>query len=157
MRLTRLVSRVYGILYLALALLAAQAFADPAVPHQWRLVTNPSVSLNRVERMDVRSLYIMRVARWSNGERVILTTLNTSSSEFKSFAHYLGLRTSQLKRRWNHKSFTGIGSQPAQFNDFASMLDYIATTPGAVGYLPLSVDIENTDGVLVYDIAEEKP
>ena len=51
---------------------------------------------------------------------------------------FLGTTPMQYRQYWKKMVFTGRSRSSKSFKDPQKMMDYIAQTDGAVGYLPLS-------------------
>ncbi len=48
---------------------------------------------------------------------------------------HLGESPDEFRAQWRKAVFTGQGSMPKAFDSESSLIEYVATTPGALGYV----------------------
>jgi len=86
--------------------------------------------------MEVRAVFMMRQRFWPNGEQIKVFTLSDSDLLHKDFVkNNLNMFPHQLRRIWDRMLFSGTGAIPVQLNSEQEMIDKIANTPYAIGYL----------------------
>lgn len=83
----------------------------------------------------------MRLQQWPGGQPVKVFVLPDDHQLHREFAKtVLGLFPYQLRRVWDRQVFSGTGQSPMTVNDEREMLQRIAATPGAIGYLESAPD-----------------
>jgi ABC-type phosphate transport system substrate-binding protein len=50
-------------------------------------------------------------------------------------SHHIGENPDEFRTRWRKAVFTGQGAMPKEFNSERALLEYVAATPGAIGYV----------------------
>ena len=101
------------------------------------MIVNPYVEERTVSRGLARLVFTMRLLRWSDGKKVHVFVLPDRHPAHQEFAKQtLDLYPRQLRRVWDRHLFSGSGAVPTQVQTVEEMLERVATTPGAVGYLP---------------------
>ena len=105
--------------------LAAEVVVHPCVDEPW------------LTRSFARLLFTMRVLRWRGGGKVQVFVLPDRHPLHQKFAkELLNLYPRQLRRVWERNRFSGAGAVPIEVTSVDEMLARVASTPGAIGYLP---------------------
>jgi len=112
---------------LALTPLAASA--------QVAVVANNSVPLTSVDETSLLDLYTGEVKMWNDGGTVVLLDLKPKSAVKELFYSYLGMRPSRMKSIWMKNMLAGEGDPPQGFDTENALLEHVASTPGAIGYV----------------------
>ncbi len=100
------------------------------------LIVNPDVVQSKVSEDTVRALFTMRLRRCSDGVPVRVFVLPDRHPVHRDFAKTtLGVFPHQLRRAWDRLVFTGTGQAPREVANEAEMLEWVAKSPGAVGYV----------------------
>lgn len=127
----RRIFSMWGLLFFCLVANTAWAEVVVVVSTQ-----NPTETLSRAE---LRDIYLGRLNRLSNGAAVEPVDQRESSPAYSEFyRHYLEMSPSQIKAHRSKLIFTGRGQPPALVTDDSAMVNTIATSPLAIGYLDSS-------------------
>ena len=130
--------------------LAGIASLIPGLGHAAELVVHPQVPQPQLTLNAARLLFTMRLLHWPDGTRVRVFVLPDAEPAHIEFAKQtLDLYPRQLRRVWDRHLFSGSGSVPVEVSSVEEMLQRVAGTPGAVGYLP---DGYATDAVKVIHV-----
>lgn len=120
------------LLPLVLALLSVTTHADERVV----LVAHPQVANAALTRDTIRAIFAMRQRSWPDGEAVRVFVLPNDHPVHARFAkERLTVYPHQLQLAWDRMVFSGTGQAPNQVNSQSEMLERVAATPGALGYL----------------------
>ena len=88
--------------------------------------------------LPAQNVIAMRVHQWPDGTPIkvfVLQDQNPTHNEFcKSI---LGMFPYQLRRIWDRQVFSGTGAAPVVVNSEQEMLNAVASTEGAIGYISL--------------------
>jgi hypothetical protein len=108
--------------------------ADPALAQE--LIANKDLSGSELSRTEARLFFTMRLRNWSNDRPVKVFVLPDDDPLHSKFTKtILGLFPYQLRRVWDRQLFTGTGQVPVTVANEQEMLQRVASTPGAIGYL----------------------
>lgn len=120
------------LLPLIFACLPAFALADEA------LVFLGHGSLPKTEQSILQRLYTGRVV--SIGEHVAVPVNYPVGHPLRErfLSQVLGQSEEQYTGYWLVRRYVGKGAPPAELADVDAVVTYVITTPGAVGYVPLS-------------------
>ncbi|PMR81799.1 hypothetical protein C1H70_04795 [Halomonas urumqiensis] len=100
------------------------------------LVAHVDVETQRLTRDTTRALFAMRQRSWPDGMAVRVFVLDNNHPVHARFAkERLGVYPHQLQLAWDRMVFSGTGQAPMRAFTQPDMLERLATTPGALGYL----------------------
>ena len=99
------------------------------------LVSNPSVSIDRISRQDIQQIFMGEKVKWSDTQQIKLCILTSKKPLALFLKSYLELNSLKYKRHWRRILFTGTGAFPKFFKDEKSLIEYVAKTDGAIGFV----------------------
>ena len=99
------------------------------------LVVNKSVSISAINSAEVRDLFTGVRSRFSDGSRAVPVILKGGPAHEVFLRNYVGDNPDEFRVRWRKAVFTGQGSMLKELNSESALQDYIAATPGAIGYV----------------------
>ncbi len=100
------------------------------------LVANRSIDFETISKSTLRSIFSMRMTQWPDGTPIRVFVMGDKTSQHTDFTkHILGVFPHQLRRAWDRQIYSGMGQAPIKVETEQEMLEQIATTPGAIGYL----------------------
>lgn len=122
--------------WIAIAWIWCALVLAPGVDAQ-EVVIHPSQNESRITRNALRAMFGMRLRTWPDGTPIRVFVLREDSSTHKAFAkRILQIFPHQLSRAWDRLVFSGTGQAPQVVQSPEEMLAKVASTPGAIGYLP---------------------
>ena len=100
------------------------------------LIANASVGVDGLSLNTTRLLFSMQLPQWPDGTAVRVFVLPDDHPGHRAFSKdLLRLYPRQLRRVWDRQLYSGTGQAPQTVADAAAMLEAVAQTPGAIGYL----------------------
>lgn len=108
------------------------------------LVVNNSVQISAIRSADLRAIFTGEKTRFADGSHAVPVTLKGGPAHEVFLRNYLGENPDQFRVQWRKAVFTGQGAMPRAFASESALLEYVAVTPGAVGYVSR---ISSQDGV----------
>jgi len=119
------------ILFLALlAGLAVSARAADAV-----FIVNPQGADAGLSRDNLKAVLLGNKTKWEAGGLIKLAVLTSGPLHDKVIQDNTQRSADQFDKYWKKLVFTGKGFMPMQAADEAALVDYVAKTPGALGYV----------------------
>jgi hypothetical protein len=109
------------------------------------VVANKSVKASDVSDGDLKDVFSGDKTSLKDGSHVIPVTLKGGPAHEAFLKKYLGKNDAAFRAAWRSLVFTGQGSMPKTFDTDAALVDYVAATPGALGYASSSA--ANKEGV----------
>ncbi|MDD5036394.1 MAG: hypothetical protein PHE55_16740 [Methylococcaceae bacterium] len=109
----------------------------PASAGEVHVIANPSVTTPSISRNFARSIFGMRVQQWPyDGGSVKVFVLPDNHAVHEAFCKtVLDVFPRQMRVAWDRQVFSGTGPAPIEVETEEEVLNRVATTPGAVGYL----------------------
>lgn len=104
------------------------------------IITNLETQLSELKIKDVRDIFTGKKTRWNGSGKIIIATLENSDIHNNFVQQFLKKTPSQFKNHWRQKVFTGEGLLPRSFSSEESLIDFVASTKGAVGYISSPTD-----------------
>jgi len=100
-------------------------------------IAHPDLAGTTLSSSEVGDILHGRRTTWPNGTRIVLITLDDSASPVTAsvLKEYARKSPAQFLAYWKRQVFTGKGALPRQARDEADLLQLVATTPGALGFI----------------------
>jgi len=115
------------------------AFVVPALSAEVAVIVHPSVPVREINRTQLLDLYSGDVKEWRNGAPIIVLDLKPKSGIKDAFYSYLGKSSSRMKSIWMKNLLSGEGDPPQAQASETEILQKVASTPGAIGYIDRSL------------------
>lgn len=120
-------------LFLSLALLLGLASAARA--QDATFIVNPQGADAAISAEDLKSVLLGNKTKWDGGGLIKLVVLTSGPAHEHVMQTHAQRSADQFDKYWKKLVFTGKGVMPVQAADEAAMIDYVARTPGALGYV----------------------
>ncbi len=99
------------------------------------IIGNPDLPLSSLKPKELKDIFTGKKTRWNGGGKIVIATLKDSDVHRDFLRKYVKKTPSQFRNFWRRKVFTGEGQGPKRFADEASLMQFVAKTKGAVGYM----------------------
>ena len=99
------------------------------------IIGNKDIPESSVDKSWVKNAYLGNITKWKNNEPIILTIMKDESLHQDFLKAYIKRHPSQFTAFWKNIVFTGRGKMPRKMSSNEEMLNYVANTRGAIGYL----------------------
>lgn len=119
-----------------LFLLLFIVFSASHISAQISLIAHKNVNLQISNPQQVTDIYTLETTSAGN-MKIILFDLKSGSVK-DNFLSKIGKKANELKMIWMKATLAGDGKAPELLDDEASVLQKVASTPGAIGYVSSS-------------------
>jgi ABC-type phosphate transport system substrate-binding protein len=99
------------------------------------VVANQDGSVSEVTDTELRDLFTGSRTQFHDGSRAVPALLRGGPAHEVFLHHYIGGTSESFRAHWRNAVFTGQGAAPREFASEAALLQYIAATAGAMGYV----------------------
>ena len=99
------------------------------------VVANASVSAREVKSEELREIFLGERRTLANGSKISPVFLKNGPAHQSFLDAYVGKSDGAFRAGWMRLVFTGKGSLPRTFDTEAEVLEYVAATPGTIGYV----------------------
>jgi hypothetical protein len=100
-----------------------------------KVVANSSVAASSVSAEDLKSVFLATKTSLSDGSHVEPVLLKSGATHEAFVKEYLGKTDAALETYYRSLVFTGKGSMPKTVGSEADLVEYVAKTKGAIGYV----------------------
>ncbi|MFZ0772208.1 MAG: hypothetical protein WCA49_24965 [Candidatus Sulfotelmatobacter sp.] len=122
--------RGLSILFFGVVLSCSLARAQDVV-----VIVNNQVKATAASKDDIRAVFTGDKTSLSDGSHVTPVTLKGGAAHEVFLKNYVEKSDAAFRTAWRSLVFTGQGSMPKTVDSEAAMLEYVAATPGAIGYV----------------------
>lgn len=119
------------VFYIALAMLLAAGPIFAGVT----IIANPSVPGTTISENDLKEIFLGKRVKWSDNSRINFVLSKDYGTHESFLKNYVGRSTSQFDMHWRNMIFTGQGRAPTKLSSDQDVINFVASTPGAVGYV----------------------
>ncbi|MBN8412397.1 hypothetical protein KUV72_05330 [Halomonas sp. DP4Y7-1] len=115
-------------------LVGTTAWGKP--PTDVAVIAHPGVALQELDRDTLRAIFAMRLRTWPDGHAAEVYVLANDDPVHGAFVkQWLSVYPHQLQLAWDRIVFSGTGQAPHRVRSQRDMIDTVASTPGAIGYI----------------------
>jgi hypothetical protein len=106
-----------------------------AAQAQMIVIVNNSVKATGASKDEIASVFTGDKSSLGDGSKVTPVTLKGGAANDAFLKEYVGKSDAAFRTAWRSMVFTGQGSMPKSLDSETAMVDYVAATPGAIGYI----------------------
>lgn len=120
-----------------------------------RIITHPDTHVDSLEKKEIRDIFLGRKKSWDKNEKITLATLKKGKAHKQFLDRFVHKTPFQFRNYWREKVFLGEGQSPRSFATEERLINYVARTKGAVGYIS-SLKTRSVKIIMVIDEKEDK-
>jgi hypothetical protein len=99
------------------------------------VIANPGVKVSSVSSADLRDVFTGASDSFKDGMHVTPVLLKSGPVNDEFLSLYVGKSDAAFRTTWRSLLFSGQEVMPRSFDSDAALVEYVAHTPGAVGYI----------------------
>jgi len=99
------------------------------------IIAHPDVQSESLDRDAVSDIYRQRKTKWDSGETIRVVMLKTGATHDAFVEDFVRTTPAKLKKIWKKVVFTGAGTPPKILKTEADLIEFVAETAGAIGYI----------------------
>jgi ABC-type phosphate transport system substrate-binding protein len=111
----------------------ASIFAEQA--HAQLVIVNPSVKSADASKAELKDIFSGAASNLKDGSHVTPVLLKTGPANDEFLAAYIGKSDSAFRAGWRSLVFSGQATMPKSLDTDAAVVEFVAHTPGAIGYI----------------------
>lgn len=100
-----------------------------------RIIVNPDILVDSLEKDQVSKMFLGKKTVWDSGERIMPAILKSGDVHDHFLKNIVNKNPNQFSMYWKRIIFTGKGVGPKTFDKESELLEYVANTKGAIGYI----------------------
>ncbi len=102
------------------------------------LIGNNSITEKSLAKKDIQRIFLGKMKRWSNGDRIYPVTLRRGPVRKDFLENYVNNTASAFLSYWRREIVAGTGIPPKSFGTEAEVVEYVSTKKGSIGYISTS-------------------
>jgi ABC-type phosphate transport system substrate-binding protein len=122
--------RYLSILFAGIVLSCVMVRAQDVV-----VIVNNGVKATSASKDEIAGVFTGDKSSLGEGSKVTPVTLKGGAAHEAFLKEYVGKSDAAFRTSWRSLVFTGQGSIPKTVDSDTAMVDYVAATPGAIGYI----------------------
>jgi ABC-type phosphate transport system substrate-binding protein len=126
---------------------AASIFAEQA--HAQLVIANPSVKAADASKAELKDVFIGGSSSLG-GSHVTPVLLKAGATNDEFLSEYVGKSDSAFRASWRSLVFSGQATMPKSLDTDAAVVEFVAHTPGAIGYIAKSSPHEGVKVLTVH-------
>jgi ABC-type phosphate transport system substrate-binding protein len=138
-------SGAIGALILVIALLVPLSSLGGEVV----FVANEDVPVASLDSEDIKDIFTGRKISWENGDKIVFVVQERTDVSESFLQTYVRKNAYDYDIFWKKQVFTGKGQAPQSFSSEKDLLNFVAQTPGAIGYVSFGTDTGNVKTIPV--------
>lgn len=124
-------------LWMILLILAGASFFAGTAQAQL-IIANPGVKASDASKAELKEVFSGSATSLKDGSHVVPVLLKGGEAHNQFLASVVGKNDAAFRVSWRSLVFSGQGVMPKTVDTDAAMVEYVAHTPGAVGYIAKS-------------------
>jgi ABC-type phosphate transport system substrate-binding protein len=99
------------------------------------VVANKGVRILEITDADLRAIFMGTRTRFADGSHAVPVILKGGPVHEVFLKKHVGEGPEEFRSEWRKVVFTGQGAMPKAFDSESALIEYVAATSGAVGYV----------------------
>jgi ABC-type phosphate transport system substrate-binding protein len=99
------------------------------------IVANTRVTVSQISETQLHDIFTGARSRFGDGSHVVPVVLKGGPVHEVFLRKHVGDSLDEFRTHWRKMVFTGEGAMLKEFPSEDSLLEYVAATPGAIGYV----------------------
>ena len=98
-------------------------------------MANMGVQMSEIRAADLRAIFTGVTTRFADGSHAVPVTLKGGPAHEVFLKNHVGESPGEFRAHWRKAVFTGQGAMLKAFDSESALIEYVAATPGALGYV----------------------
>jgi len=116
------------------AMLALAIGCQPALVAEETFIVNGGSATATLSADQVKDYFLGKKTSWEDGSKVVIVVVKDGSTNEALLAR-LGKNSQQFQTGWKKLVFTGKAAMPEQVDTDEAVVELVARTPGAIGFI----------------------
>jgi ABC-type phosphate transport system substrate-binding protein len=107
------------------------------------IIAHQDVPETTVTTKDLQEIFLGKRVQWKDNTAIHPVTVKDQELHSAFLKQYVNKSLAKWNAHWKRMVFTGNGTPPKQFDTQQELLEYVATTVGAIGYVDADTPVKN--------------
>lgn len=113
------------------------------------IIGNPNLPAPSLDAKDLQRIYMGKQTRWDNDVAIVPVMLKSGAVHDSFVESYLGRSVHRFVTYWRQMVFTGKGMPPRSFASENELVEFVANTPGSLGYASARANVQSVMVILI--------
>jgi ABC-type phosphate transport system substrate-binding protein len=113
------------------------------------IVANTNVKVAEISKSDLVDLFTGASSDFNDGQHAVPITLKSGAVHEAFLDKYIGKNDKLFRAAWIRLVFAGRATMPQAFDNEEALIQHVASTPGAIGYVSTLPDNPKVKSLLV--------
>ena len=132
-------SKGYVLLF-CLAIMLFIAF-DVSAEVPIAIIANKDVPTDHLTAEAIKKIFLGDTINWEANEGIIVVLLRDETIHKAFIKQYIKRTPTQFENVWRRNLFTGKGARSKRVDSIDDLIQYVATTKSAIGYIPADTSL----------------
>jgi ABC-type phosphate transport system substrate-binding protein len=105
------------------------------------IIANPDLEETTIEYRDLQRIYLGKQTQWKDDTSIVPVMLKSGPLHDEFIEGFLDRSVQRFVTYWRQMVFTGKGMPPKSFASESDLVDFVARTPGSVGYASAGAEV----------------
>ncbi|MBU0995790.1 MAG: substrate-binding domain-containing protein [Proteobacteria bacterium] len=128
------------ILLFCLAIMLFTAF-DVLGEAQIAIIANKDVPADHLTPEAIKKIFLGDTTNWNANEGIIVVLSKDETVQGAFIKQYIKRTPYQFENVWRRNLFTGKGARSIRISNMEDLIQFVATTKGAIGYVPADTNL----------------
>lgn len=119
----------------SLLLFAILCIISINISAQVSVIVNKSVSETSINAAKLSNIYSLNLVKWDNGTKIVVIDQAEKNDIKTKFYSFISKDPISLQKDWLRKVITGEAKAPLSLLSDTEIINKVASTPGAIGYV----------------------
>ena len=121
---------------LVIIVILASAAGAQTTPQGFMVIVHPRSPVTRLDRRFLAEIFFRRTTRWTDDTPIRpVDQVPDSPARGRFTQDVLARSVASVRSYWQQRIFSGQGLPPPELNDDEAVVGYVASHPGAIGYV----------------------
>ena len=107
------------------------------------IIAHQNVPETTVTKKDLQEMFLGKRVQWKDNTTIHPVTVKEVELHKAFLKQYVNKSFAKWNAHWKRMVFTGNGTPPKQFATQQELLEYVAKTAGAIGYIDAETPVKN--------------
>lgn len=99
-----------------------------------KIIVNDQVEIQTISHNTIQKIYLGKKQTWDNGLKIIPVMLSECPIQEIFLKEFVQRNYALFNAYWLRAIYTGTGVPPVTFSSESELIEYVRSTPGAIGY-----------------------
>jgi hypothetical protein len=105
------------------------------------VVAHPAIPETTIDNKDVQRIFLGKQTQWRDDTTIVPVMLKSDPLHDDFIERFVGRSVPRFVTYWRQMVFTGKGVPPKLFASESELIDFVAATPGSVGFTSAKADM----------------